>query len=137
MTVLQDELTNDPLARGYSTMSDAEVATSLNTVNRDYTQTTLTGNEILHGIVPSEYSSLPTNRPDTRTTVMGIVGVDGEVSVAPGSFAREAFIAIFGSGSGTIAALAAMLSSQRSRAEELGLGGVSHTDVAIARGRTG
>ena len=33
-TILKAELTNDPLALGYSTMSDQQAADSLNTVNR-------------------------------------------------------------------------------------------------------
>jgi len=33
-TILKNEITNDPLGRGYASMSDAQVAASLNTVDR-------------------------------------------------------------------------------------------------------
>ena len=137
MAVLANELTNDPLARGYASMNDAEAAASLNEVNRSYTRESLTGNEVLHSIDPTEYAGLASNRPDLRTTIMGLCAVGGDISAAPGSFARSAFINIFGGASVTVTALAAKLDGTRSRAEELGLGGVSHTDVALARGRTG
>lgn len=35
LQILSDEITNDPLGRGYAAMSDQEIADSLNTINRD------------------------------------------------------------------------------------------------------
>ena len=42
---LRDELTTDPLARGYSGMSDKEAADDLNTEYRTTPKATITGDE--------------------------------------------------------------------------------------------
>ena len=56
--VLKDEIVNDPLIRGYSTMTDAEIADDLNTVYRERNRTTMTGSEIWAQTVASEYNAL-------------------------------------------------------------------------------
>ena len=45
MAVLANELTNDPLARGYASMTDAEAAARLNTANRTVNRDKFSGDQ--------------------------------------------------------------------------------------------
>jgi len=56
--MLKDEITNDPLSRGYSTMTDLEVATSLNTVDRVLQRSSISGSELFGYTVEAEYTAL-------------------------------------------------------------------------------
>lgn len=58
LVILKNELTNDPLSRGYSGMSDEEVSVSLNTINRNPNRNDLTGGMLASSIVRSELASL-------------------------------------------------------------------------------
>lgn len=63
MTILSDELANDPLTRGYSGMSDIAAAASLNTVNRDLLSSPI--NALI------EYLFTNKNRTNTGTDTVG------------------------------------------------------------------
>lgn len=126
---LRDELINDPLGRGYSTMSDEEAADDLNSLatGRTRNRTSMTSSEVFNSIVVSELIALTDG---DRATVMSIMGFG-----AINPFGREAdvFISIFGGGSDTITALAAARVDAISRAVELDLGKVKAGNVEEAR----
>jgi hypothetical protein len=129
--VLRDELTNDPLARGYAGMTAQQAADSLNTVNRTQNKTTLTGAEIYEAMDIAEFQAKTAGQ---QTFVRDIIGLGGNVSVGTGTKARAVLLSIFGGGSTTISALAAAIALPSiSRAAELGLPRVGAHHVTEAR----
>ena len=56
--ILIDELTNDPLGRGYSGMTDKQAAADLNTEYRTQDRARITGADLLNATVRSEYVAL-------------------------------------------------------------------------------
>ena len=56
--ILEGELTADPLARGYASMNDAALLTSLNTADRSRNRTSMTGREVKAQVDPTEYAAL-------------------------------------------------------------------------------
>ena len=131
---LWTEISTDPLGRGYSAMTDPEIAIDLNTVYRTRTRSTLSSAEIYENIVVSEFQ----NKTDAQKVyIRDILGLGGDVQVGPDTKARQVMITIFGAGSQTIAALAASLQEDISRASELGFGRVLAQDIETARTRYG
>jgi len=128
--ILHDELVGDPLGRGYSAMTDAEVAVDLNTIYRTYTRTHLSSAEIYEAISALEFQALSDAQ---KVYVRDILGLGEGIDVQPGGQARAVMIQIFGAGSTTISNLAAVLQESISRAAELGLGVVTPGDVERAR----
>jgi len=130
--ILHNELTTDPLVRDYSTMSDAEAAVDLNTIYRTRTLERLDQADVFNAVVVAEFAALSA---DGRQEVWDIVQVGGASGlwVRSGDTARERFIALFGAESDTIEALAALLTEDISRAQELGLGAVKPGHVTKAR----
>jgi hypothetical protein len=126
---LADELNTDPLARGYSGMTDAQAADDLNIVNRA-NWVDLTSSQIFETISASEFQSL---NQVGQGRVDRILGLGADIKTAPGSQARNELIAVFGGGSATITSLATVANQQRSRADELGLGFIFEGHVANAR----
>jgi hypothetical protein len=126
MSVLSDELTNDPEAIGYSTMSDEQVVTAINAVNREVDKTLMTRQEILENIEPS---ALATLTGDNATKVLGILSD----TVDPFGVAAQVFIDAFGASSQTIINLAAARKHTLSRAQELGLSKVKTYHITEAR----
>lgn len=129
---LAAELTNDPLARGYAAMTDAQVAESLAVVDRPVERTTMRASEIFEAIVLSEYNALAAAKKAQVDRVLNLAGDDIPVGVT--SKARAFMLDSFGAGSQTRTNLSALMTTTLSRAEELGLGTVSHTLVAKVRG---
>jgi hypothetical protein len=127
LEALKAELTDDPLERGYSGMSDAEAATSLNTVDCTRNRTTMTGSEIVNAIDSVEWAALSDAQQQTFWNIAHLGTVD------PCGVEATMLISVFGAGSGTIAALAAARTEDVSRANELGIGVVFPGDVENAR----
>lgn len=128
--ILWNEISTDPLARGYATMTDAQVASDMSTVYRTTVRTTLSSAEIYENINVTEFQS---KTDAQKTYVRDVLGLGQEVQVGPDSKARAVLIAVFGAGSDTIQALAAMLLVAISRSQELGLGIVKPGHVQVAR----
>jgi len=131
---LWTEISTDPLGRGYSAMTDPEIAIDLNMVYRTRTRNTLSSAEIYENIVVSEFQS---KTDAQKVYIRDILGLGSDVRVGPDSKARQVMLAIFGAESNTIANLAAILQEDISRATELGFGYVSGQDVETARARYG
>jgi len=128
--VLVPELRDDPLSRGYSGMTDAEVAAALNVVDRTRKRDTMTSAQIYEAIVTADFQALSDG---AKVYVRDILGLWGDIAVGSGSKARAVLIAVFGIGSATIAALAAALNESISRASELGLPRPSSGHIKSAR----
>jgi len=129
MAILHSELTNDPLARGYAGMTDAQAAASLNTANRATTRTIIPAWEIIGATVPSEWTALSAAEKQRYQTITGAGEVD-----ASNQNVRNAFLAMFAGGTATRTALAALQNGPNvSRATELGLPFVGAHHVAAAR----
>ena len=97
-TVLKTELTDDPLTRGYSEMSDEEAAADLNTVYRERNLTSMTGSAILNALVKSEYLALSDSQKDRVWQLLHL----GDLN--PFGVEADLLVEIFGGASATIAA---------------------------------
>ncbi len=131
--VLKDELVNDLLGRGYSTMSDQEAAEDLNSIypapdTRTRNRTLMSASEVYNAIDQANWTSLSATEQQEVWDILHM----GEVN----PFGREAvrFTAIFGGGSTTITALKAARVESITRATELELGEVKSRHVGYARG---
>lgn len=126
--ILKAEIEADPLSRGYSGMTDLEVATELNIIYREVDVEFVTGQEIFEAVVPSEYNALTDKQINLLHAIMGL----GSISVN-GTNTRTALLSMFGSGTTTRSNLAVLQKRDVSRAEELGLPFVYEGHVQEAR----
>lgn len=126
--ILVDELTNDPLTRGYSGMTNAQVVSSLNTVDRSRNKTSLSGDEIFQATDPTQYGAL------TDTQKSQWLAFCGRDSLDPFATANVTVVTeIFGGGSTTVTNLNSLRTESVSRGEEIGFGKVREGDVQDAR----
>ena len=127
-SVLTAELLNDPLARGYSTMSDAEAAADLNTEYCTRNLPSISGDTAFTATDATEFAQLTDHK---RSLWMSWTSKD---SINPFSATNVAFVNwLFGAESTTIATLNALRVEAISRAVELGLGTVKVGHVQTAR----
>lgn len=128
MTVLLDEITNDPLARGYSGMTDAQVAASLGTANITRIKASMTGNALFVNTVAAEFTALAAAKQQMWVSFCAGDGID------PGNAANVAFVTfIFGAGAATLTALNTARNETVSRATQLGLPFVNEQMVREVR----
>jgi len=132
MDTLRDELTNDPLTRGYAAMTDRQVVDDLNALSRVRERTTMSAGEIMEAIDGAEFAAL--SDADTAR-VDRVLGLGAEVIIGPGNAhnAVQEMTGAFGVGSATITALAARRDVTVSRGDELGIGFVRPGNVMEAR----
>ena len=116
------EINSDPLTRGYSGMTDTQIAADLNTAYRTRTRTTLSSAEIYEQINAAEFVALSA---DNKQLVRDVLGLGDGIQVGPSTKARNVMISVFGGQSATVTSIAAILTEQITRAGELGLGLVS------------
>lgn len=129
--VLKNEIATDPLTRGYSGMTNAQIAASLNTANRTRNRTSMTASEVLNAISVTEFNVLTAAN---KQLVWDLVHLG---TLNPFGVEATLFTNIFGGGSTTISTLAGLRSQSISRATELGLGVVSEGLVAEAKAQGG
>jgi len=127
IALLKTELTEDPLTRDYSEMTDEAVAIDLNTVNRTLNRASMSGSEVLNAVNAAEWIGLT---DAGRQTVWDIVHLG---TLNPFGVEATLLIEVFGGGSATITALAAARKDDVSRAVELGLGFVYAGHIQNAR----
>ena len=125
--ILIDEITNDPLVRGYAGMTDQQVVDSINTANRTITRQFVSGSEIFNATDDIEYGLLTDAQKSAWDALCAIDSIDTGSGVAR---AREA--ELFGAGTSTRTNLQAIRQSTVSRAQELGIT-VNFGDVVHAR----
>ena len=126
--LLREEITTDPLGRGYSGMTDLDVADSLNVVNREMDVDMVSGQDIFEAVVPSEFTPLSA---DQKSLFYAIIGM-GSVMVN-GTNTRTALLDMFGAGTTTRNNLAVLQKRDVSRAGELGISFVYEGHVQEAR----
>ena len=131
---LRDELLNDPLARGYSAMSDREATDDINTEYRTRNRTNMSGDEIAQQADDAELDALDdgsaNNTADVKSHWLALCARE---SVDPFAAANvHLVILIFGVGSQTLLNLQAARVEAVSRAVELELGHVREGDVIRA-----
>ena len=124
--VLNQELINDPLVRGYSGMSDQEAADDLNIENRDRNVLSMSGSEVLQNVDATEYSVLTDGQKQVFWGLLGIAILD------PWGVEADVMQDIFGA-STTITNLQAARVETVSRSVELGLGLIRESDIEKAR----
>jgi hypothetical protein len=125
---LRDEINTDSLTRGYSGMTDAEVADDLNTIYRTRVRTTMSGDEIFSATDSTEFTGLTDHE---RVLWVSFCGKD---NIDPSNATNIAFLDyIFGGSSTTKSTLATLRTENISRAEELGFGFIKEANVAYAR----
>ena len=129
MSDLSDEITSDLLARGYSGMTNVQVADSLmNTIDRSITKQFLSGSDIFNATDDAEYGALTATEKADWDRLCAIETIDTLSGIAK---SREA--ELFGVATTTRANLIAIRTETVSRAQELGLGSVNEGDVLQAR----
>ena len=120
LKALSNEITDDPLGRGYSAMTDQQIADDLNTAYRTRALSSLSGDEIFQQTDPTEFTNLTT---DKQTQWLSFCG---RASVDPFATANVEFVKwIFGASSTTVANLSESRAESVTRAEELALLGRS------------
>ena len=125
---LADEINTDPLGRGYSTMSDQEIADSLNAVDRVVSVASIESQDVVAALDPADFGGL------TAAEQRYLWGIIGAGAIRPDDTEVKAFfLSIFGAGTNTRANLGALANKTISRAEEVGLGEVNFPTVNIAR----
>ena len=126
--IIRDEITNDPLTRGYSGMDDAAVAVDLNTVYRTLNKSSLSGDELFAATDSTEFAALTDHQESLW------VAFCSRSSVDPFGSSNVAFVQyIFGGGSTTVSNLSSLRTQSVSRGTELGVGSVRPGDVLQAR----
>lgn len=125
---LRSELANDPLARGYAGMTDAEVVADINSQYRSRNRDSMSGAEIGAAIDSAEYTALADEAHKDR-----LIALSNLDSVDPFGFAQTIILDIFAGGSNTVQALAAARVESISRAEELFQRDVKEGHVGEAR----
>lgn len=127
LQTLRTELDNDPEARGYSGMTDAQAAADLNTEYRSRNKDAITGSEAWALTDSTEYNALTDAQKSQWLSLCAIDQHD------PFGVSASTAVDIFGGGSDTIVALNAYRVESISRAVELGLGTVVEQHVKDAR----
>ena len=72
LDILRAELTDDPLGRGYSGMSDEEAAADLNTAYRSRNLAALTASGVLNAVDVAEYNALDSGQQTLLWRLLGI-----------------------------------------------------------------
>ncbi len=127
---LRTEVQDDPLGRGYSGMTSADMLLDLQTINRTRNKTGLNPSEVYQNIDQTEWAALNTFQQEE---VWNILHLGDPLD----PFGREAtrFVAIFGGTSATIIALQALRVDNISRLNQIGISGTV-TEHQINRSRT-
>ena len=127
--ILADELTNDPLSRGYAGMTNEEVVNSLrNVFDRSRIRARMDSSEVFQAVDITEFNTL------TDTQQRNVMAILSFGSVNPDGREKDYFVNVFGAGSDTITALNTARVESINRATELGIPNVYIGDVEAVRG---
>jgi len=125
--ILKNELTNDPLGRGYAGMTDAQAADNLNTVYRTRQIRSFSGDFMFTKTNPDEFVAIGEHKQLLWLSFCGR-------EVDPWAANNEAFVIwVFGETSVTVANLAGARTENISRAQELGIGNVNAQTIKDVR----
>lgn len=126
--LLKVEIGSDPLARGYSGMSDSQVADSLNAQNRTRKLEYVAGWQIYEAVNETEFQALSTEAK--KDTIREIYRLGDNIPVQAGRV-KSNIMDLFGPGTTTRDNLVALAEPVASRAEELGIVGVGQLVEAV------
>jgi len=125
---LREEIDGDPLGRGYSGMTDEQIAASLNdTIDVNVNRDRMTGSEVFDEVDSGEFNALA---GDVKQQVLGLCAID---SLDPFGVGASIIADVFPGGGVTITALQAARTLTVSQAEALGLGLVEIAHVTAAK----
>lgn len=110
---LKVELDTDPLGRGYSGMTDQQIADNMNAVDRTRNRTQMTGKEVKDRIVVSEWDS----RTDAQKQI--VLAMCNRDDLDPFGIDAQIFQDAMAGATNTINALIAYRVEDISRAEEI------------------
>lgn len=132
--LLRNELTTDPLGRGYVGMTDQQVFDSLIAANRTRNRTSMSGDEIRQQTSAADWAALNNgsgNSADERGQWLAFTAND---QIDPFAAANVSFVqTFFGATSQTVQNLAAARVESISRLEELGINIPTLHEIAVAR----
>ncbi|KKL64495.1 hypothetical protein LCGC14_2164420 [marine sediment metagenome] len=128
--IFKQELDDDPLTRGYSSMTNAEVTVDLTDTDtgRTRNRTEMSASEVFNAIEQTAFNALSVTDKQLVWDILHLVTLN------PFGLEATLFIDIFGSGTATIIALQAARLQNISKAEEIGIGGVKEGHVERVRG---
>lgn len=126
--IIATELTTDPLARGYSGMTDEQVVADMNTVYRQIPRSSMSGDEIFSATDNTEFIGLTDIKRDLWVSFTGKDFIDPF-----GSSNVDFVIWVFGGGSTTVSSLQALRQQDVSRSVELIGRDVFVSDIEDAR----
>ena len=115
---LCDEIANDPLGRGYASMTTEEISADLSTEYRQVFYSTVSGMDLFEGIEPADWVTLS---EANKTQVLSLLSFP---VIKPQGKVRTFLISIFGGGSATIANMANISRHYLTRSTELGVSDV-------------
>lgn len=129
------EISTDPLTRGYSGMTDAEVADSMNTADRTAPRTTITGVELMNNAVPAEVAALSAAERELHAAFIQM----DSIPIETGGQGRAMIGALFGAGTATRTNLLALVADDgvQTRGQEIGVGVVLVGEIQRVRTRFG
>lgn len=125
---LKSEITVDPVQVGYAGKGDEEIARLLTTTPRPVPREQIDGGLLASALVRSEYAALSAADKD----YVRLICATATAIPLTTSFKAE-LGAVFGAATATRANLQNLTKRAGTRAEELGLAGVTTSDVARAR----
>jgi len=124
LSILQAERTNDPLARTYSGMDDAQFLTSITTPDRTRNRVSMSGKEVKDRVTTADWNS---RDADQKSQLLALVARD---DLDPFGIDADIFTGIMTGAVGTsVADLAAYRVESITRVEEIGLSTPSLGDV--------
>jgi len=127
MPNLKDEVINDPLGRGYSSMTAAQVVADGKTKYRTRNRAIMARTEIINQVLKSEYNALTDANKDLFWKVINSENIN------PFGVEADLMTDIFTGGSTTITNLQTARVESISRWDDLGLGDVKVGHVERAR----
>lgn len=126
--ILEDEIAGDPLRRGYSSLNDRDLLTSLNAKNISRPRVSLTGKEVRDKIVAAEYRTLT---PAKKGQILTYLESLNEDQFDPNGLGAVVIDDIFGSASTTVASITAAQTENTSRGVEIGWGVATMKDLRL------
>lgn len=127
LTKLNTELKTDPLTRGYSAMGDVEAAVSINKPDRSPDVDSVNTGTLRACFVAADWTALDAAQKSRLDFLLG------SPTLAIPAHIRSELRNLFPQGNATRTALTFATRRTGSRAEELGLGRVTESDIADAR----
>lgn len=124
---LKTELTTDPLTRGYAAMPDDMAAESLNKPDRSQDVDAIDTGGLRWCFLPVDYATLTSEQKERLAFLFGSHTITLSQNV------RSELRNLFPAGNATRTNILAATRRTGSRADELGLGRVTPSDVADAR----